>query len=63
MMGVSNANKEDLLVIKELLETGRVVPVIDRRYPLRETAEAIRYLETLHARGKVIIDVEPPTQS
>lgn len=63
MMGISNANKEDLLVIKELLETGKVVSVIDRRYPLRETAEAIRYLETLHARGKVIINVEPSTQS
>jgi NADPH:quinone reductase-like Zn-dependent oxidoreductase len=63
MMGISNANKEDLLLIKELLETGKVVPVIDRRYPLRETAEAIRYLETLHARGKVIINVEPSTQS
>lgn len=63
MMGVSNANKEDLLCIKELLETGKVVPVIDRRYPLRETAEAIRYLETLHARGKVIINVEPTAQS
>jgi len=63
MMGISNANKEDLLVIKELLETGKVVSVIDRRYPLSETAEAIRYLETLHARGKVIINVEPSTQS
>ena len=63
MMGISNANKEDLLVIKKLLETGKVVSVIDRRYPLSETAEAIRYLETLHARGKVIIDVEPSTQS
>ena len=59
MMGISNADKEDLLMIKELLETGKVVPVIDRYYPLRETAEAIRYLETLHARGKVIINVEP----
>ena len=59
MMGVANPNKEDLLVIGELLETGKVVPVIDRRYPLSKTAEAIRYLETLHARGKVIINVEP----
>ncbi len=58
MMGASNSNKEDLLFIKALLETGKVVPVIDRRYPLRETAEAIRYLETLRARGKVIINVE-----
>jgi NADPH:quinone reductase-like Zn-dependent oxidoreductase len=58
LMGISNANKEDLLCIKELLETGKVVPVIDRRYLLSETAEAIHYLETLHARGKVVIIVE-----
>jgi NADPH:quinone reductase-like Zn-dependent oxidoreductase len=63
MMGVSDANKEDLLVIQELLETGKVVPVIDRCYPLEETAQAIRYLETMHARGKVIITVESHDQS
>ena len=57
-MGMSNANKEDLLIIKELLEAGKVVPVIDRCYPLSEIAEAIRYLETLRARGKVIINVD-----
>ena len=44
--------------MKELLETGKVVPVIDRRYPLSEVPEAIRYLEEGHARGKVIITVE-----
>jgi NADPH:quinone reductase-like Zn-dependent oxidoreductase len=44
--------------VKELLEAGKVVPVIDRRYPLGETAEAIRYLEAGHARGKVVITVE-----
>jgi NADPH:quinone reductase-like Zn-dependent oxidoreductase len=48
---------DDLLLIKRLLEAGDVVPVIDRRYPLREVAEAIRYLEDGHARGKVIITV------
>jgi NADPH:quinone reductase-like Zn-dependent oxidoreductase len=62
-MWISKENKEDLLCIRELLETGRVVSVIDRRYPLNETAEAIRYLETLHAPGKVIINVEPSTLS
>jgi len=51
-------NKKDLLLIKELLESGKVVPVIDRTYPLRETAEAIRYLEEGHARGKVVIAVD-----
>ena len=50
-------NKEDLVFIIELLETGRVVPVIDRRYPLSDTPEAIRYLEEGHARGKVVIAV------
>jgi NADPH:quinone reductase-like Zn-dependent oxidoreductase len=55
MMKTAKANKEDLVFIKELLEAGKVVPVIDRCYPLAETAEAIRYLETGHARGKVVI--------
>lgn len=59
LMGTAEANKKDLEFIKELLAAGKVVPVIDRRYPLSETAEAIRYLEEGHARGKVIITVEP----
>ena len=46
---------KDLAFILELLETGTVKPVIDRRYPLSEVAEAIRYLEEGHARGKVVI--------
>ena len=50
-------SSEDLLVMKELLESGKVVPVIDRCYPLSETAEAIRYLEDAHARGKIVITV------
>jgi len=57
MMKTAKANKDDLVFIKELLEAGKVVPVIDRCYPLAETAEAIRYLETGHARGKVVITV------
>jgi len=52
---VAKIKKEDLIFLKGLLETGKVVPVIDRRYPLRDTAEAIRYLEEGHARGKIII--------
>jgi NADPH:quinone reductase-like Zn-dependent oxidoreductase len=55
---LSKPNKQDLAFIKELLEAGKVVPVIDRWYPLSETAEAIRYLEAGHARGKVVITVE-----
>ncbi|HAH24463.1 MAG TPA: alcohol dehydrogenase [Prolixibacteraceae bacterium] len=49
------SNKKDLITIKELLEAGKVVPLIDRRYPLSELAEAIRYLEAGHAKGKIII--------
>lgn len=56
-MGVAKPNQKDLIFLKELLEAGKVVPVIDRRYPLHETAEAIRYLEAGHAQGKVIITV------
>ncbi|MGD0683032.1 MAG: NAD(P)-dependent alcohol dehydrogenase [Terracidiphilus sp.] len=52
---VAKIKKKDLIFLKDLLETGKVVPVIDRRYPLSDTAEAIRYLEEGHARGKVII--------
>jgi NADPH:quinone reductase-like Zn-dependent oxidoreductase len=48
-----------LLVLQELLEAGSVVPVIDRTYPLHELPEAIRYLEEGHARGKVVITVDP----
>jgi len=58
MMETAKADKKDLLFIKELLETGKVVPVIDRTYKLHETAEAIRYLETSRTRGKVVITVE-----
>jgi len=45
-------------VITELCEAGKVVPVIDRRYPLSEVPEALRYLGEGHARGKVVITVE-----
>ncbi len=58
LMETASANKKDLLFIKELLESGKIVPVIDRAYPLSETPEAIRYLETSRARGKVVITVE-----
>ena len=48
---------EDLIVLKELIESGKVTPVIDKTYPLSEVPEAIRYLEQGHARGKVVITV------
>jgi NADPH:quinone reductase-like Zn-dependent oxidoreductase len=56
-MGIAKINQKDLVYVKELLEAGKVVPVIERRYPLGETAEALRYLEEGHARGKVVITV------
>ena len=59
LMETAKGNKKDLLFIKELLEAGKVIPVIDRIYPLQEVPEAIRYLEAGHARGKVIVTVSP----
>jgi len=54
---LSTPNQKDLTTLKELIESGRVSPVIDRTYPLSETAEAFRYLDQGHARGKVVIVV------
>ena len=50
-------NKKDLVFLKDLLEAGKVVPVIDKRYALSGVAEALRYLEEGHAQGKVVITV------
>jgi NADPH:quinone reductase-like Zn-dependent oxidoreductase len=55
LMPTMKPNKQDLAFMTELLETGKVKPVIDRRYPLAEVPEALRYLEEGHARGKVVI--------
>lgn len=57
IMPTANPNSADLQAIRELLAAGKVVPVIDRCYSLAETPEAIRYLETMRARGKVIINI------
>jgi NADPH:quinone reductase-like Zn-dependent oxidoreductase len=54
---VSKENHEDMIVLKELIEAGKVAPVINRTYPLSEVPEAIRYLEEGHAQGKVVITV------
>ena len=57
-MGIAKFNPKDLDYLGGLLDAGKVVPVIDRRYPLRETAEAFRYLGEGHARGKVVVTVD-----
>ncbi len=54
----TETNKEDLKLLSDLMQTGKVTPVIDRIYKLSETAEAMRYFEEGHARGKVVITVE-----
>jgi NADPH:quinone reductase-like Zn-dependent oxidoreductase len=54
---VAKENHEDMLVLKELIEAGKVTPAVDRSYPLGEVAEAIRYMRDGHARGKVVITV------
>jgi NADPH:quinone reductase-like Zn-dependent oxidoreductase len=56
-MFMSDRSKADLVYLSELIEAGQIRPVIDRTYPLAETAEAIRYLERGHARGKVVVTV------
>jgi NADPH:quinone reductase-like Zn-dependent oxidoreductase len=55
---LAKPNHADLIYMKELLEAGKVKPVIDRRYPLSEVPEALRYLEEGHAQGKIVITLE-----
>jgi NADPH:quinone reductase-like Zn-dependent oxidoreductase len=50
-------NRNDFLFLNDLFEAGKMTPVIDRSFPLSETAAALRYLEEGHARGKVVITV------
>src|SRR5256885_157912 len=57
-MFIAELNREDLATLGDLMQSGKVTPVIDRRYKLSETPEALRYLEQGHARGKVVLSVE-----
>jgi NADPH:quinone reductase-like Zn-dependent oxidoreductase len=56
----ASPKRDDLLVLKEMIEAGTITPVVDRVYPLAETADAMRYLETMQARGKIVITVAGP---
>lgn len=57
MLGVSE-NAADLSVLRELLASGRVTPAIDRSFPLKDLAAAVRYVDEGHARGKVVVAIE-----
>jgi NADPH:quinone reductase-like Zn-dependent oxidoreductase len=54
---IAKGSKDDLLILKELIEAGKVTPVIDKTYALSEAPEAMRYFGEGHARGKVVITV------
>ena len=60
---IAKIDQKDLVFLGTLLETGKVVPVIDRRYPLSGAAEAVRYLAEGHAKGKIVLTVEHGTDS
>jgi len=57
-MVLARPTKDDLTIMRDLMESGKVIPVIDRGYRLSEVPEAIRYLEEGHARGKVVISLD-----
>ncbi len=57
-IGMTKANKEDVATAKELLETGKIVPVIDKRFPLSEAAEAFRRYESGQVKGRDVVTVE-----
>jgi NADPH:quinone reductase-like Zn-dependent oxidoreductase len=55
---IAQFNKQDMTFLADLMQSGKITPVIDRTYKLNETANALRYLEQGHARGKVVINLE-----
>ena len=55
---IAQFNKADMSILADLMQTGKITPVIDRTFRFSETADALRYLQTGHARGKVVITIE-----
>jgi len=62
-MMMAELNKKDLTILADLMQTGKVTPVIDRTYPLSQVPDAIRYLEEGHARGKVVITLKDTNET
>ena len=63
VMLMTRRNKDDLAIIRDLMQAAKVTPVIDRCYTLSEVPDAFRYLEQGHARGKVVITLEHRQES
>jgi NADPH:quinone reductase-like Zn-dependent oxidoreductase len=55
---IAKLTKEDFGVLRDLMQSGKVSPVIDRTYKLNQTADAVRYMEEGHARGKVVVTID-----
>ena len=58
---IAKLTKDDLNVLRELMETGKISPLIDRTYKMKETADAVRYMEEGRARGKVVVVIDKAT--